>query len=48
MELGDYVQRSQPLYTIHAEAPGELAYALEFLGRQGDVFAISEGAKGGE
>jgi thymidine phosphorylase len=29
--LGDRVERGQPLFTLHAEAPGELAYAKEYL-----------------
>ncbi|MBY0512013.1 MAG: thymidine phosphorylase family protein [Rhodospirillaceae bacterium] len=43
VELGDRIEKSQPLYTIHAETRGELAYALEFLARQGDIFAVEEG-----
>lgn len=30
--LGDPVARGQPLFTLHAEARGELAYAMEYLG----------------
>ncbi len=30
--LGDPVDRGQPLFTIHAQAPGELTYAKEYLG----------------
>lgn len=29
--LGDRVQRGMPLFTLHAEAPGELAYAKTYL-----------------
>lgn len=32
VRLGDAVQRGQPLFTLHAEAPGELTYAKEYLG----------------
>lgn len=32
VELGTRVQKGQPLFTLHAEAPGELAYAKEYLG----------------
>jgi thymidine phosphorylase len=28
---GSHVDKGQPLFTIHAEAPGELAYALDFV-----------------
>jgi len=31
VRLGDAVDKDQPLFTIHAEAPGELAYALRYL-----------------
>ena len=27
VSLGDRVERGQPLFTLHAQAPGELAYA---------------------
>ncbi len=30
--LGDPVERGQPLFTLHAQAPGELTYAKEYLG----------------
>ena len=29
LRVGDTVERGQPLLTLHAESPGELAYALE-------------------
>lgn len=29
--LGDPVERGQPLFTLHAQAPGELTYAKEYL-----------------
>ncbi|MGX6571298.1 thymidine phosphorylase family protein [Cupriavidus necator] len=31
VRLGDRVEAGMPLFTLHAEAPGELAYALEYL-----------------
>lgn len=31
VELGDRVQQGQPLFTLHANAPGELTYAKEYL-----------------
>jgi thymidine phosphorylase len=30
VRLGARVEKGQPIYTIHAESPGELAYALHF------------------
>lgn len=38
--VGDRVARQQPLITVHAETPGELAYALDYAARNGDVFAV--------
>lgn len=40
--LGDRVEAGQPLFTLHAQAPGELAYALEFLRSRPPIFQISE------
>ncbi|MCY1173533.1 putative thymidine phosphorylase [compost metagenome] len=31
VRLGDRVERGQPLFTLHAVAPGELTYAKEYL-----------------
>lgn len=38
--LGDQVQAGDPLFTLYAEAPGELAYALDFLNGHTDVIRI--------
>lgn len=40
--MGAHVARGQPLFTIHAEAPGELAYALDHLAGRADAIAIAE------
>jgi thymidine phosphorylase len=40
VQLGSTVERGQPLYTIPAETPGELAYALEYVARHQDVIEI--------
>lgn len=37
VHLGDVVESGSPLLTVHADAPGELAYALEYLGRHADL-----------
>ena len=42
IRLGDRVEAEQPLYTIHAETPGELAYALEYAGTNGDIVGVGE------
>ena len=31
VQLGDAVERGTPLFTLHAQAPGELAYARSYL-----------------
>jgi thymidine phosphorylase len=41
-QLGDNVDVGQPLYTIHAEAPGELDYALAYVSMNRDIITISE------
>jgi thymidine phosphorylase len=40
--IGDRVARGQPLFSLHADAPGELSYALEYLGRNPDVVKVEE------
>ena len=40
--LGDQVEAGQPLFTLHAQAPGELAYALQFIRSRPPIFQISE------
>jgi thymidine phosphorylase len=40
VRLGDTVARGQPLYTLHAQAPGELAYASAYVRTQPDIIAI--------
>jgi thymidine phosphorylase len=40
VKVGDQVQRGQPLYTLHAQAPGELAYALDYLSKQTAIIQL--------
>lgn len=40
VRLGDPVARGQPLFTLHAQSPGELAYALEYVARHPDIVAL--------
>ncbi|GAB3551896.1 thymidine phosphorylase family protein [Noviherbaspirillum agri] len=40
--VGDRVEAGDPLLTIHAESPGELAYARAYAETQEDVVAIQE------
>jgi thymidine phosphorylase len=41
--LGTPVSRGQPLYTIHAESPGELDYSLAYAATNPDVVVIGQG-----
>lgn len=41
VKLGTHVDEKQPLYTLHAESPGELAYALSYAERQNGVVGIA-------
>jgi thymidine phosphorylase len=40
VRLGDDINDGDPLFTLYAEAPGELAYALDFLDGHTDVIRI--------
>ena len=40
VHLGDRVEAGDPLYTIHAETRGELEYAREFAGDNGDIIRL--------
>jgi len=39
--LGDEIERGHPLYTIHAETPGELDYALEYAAANPDIYIVT-------
>ena len=40
VRLGDTVATGQPLYTLHAQSPGELAYALAYVHAQTPIVTI--------
>jgi thymidine phosphorylase len=40
VRLGQSVEGGQPLFTLHAESPGELAYAREYLTVHADIVSI--------
>jgi len=40
VRLGDSVAAGQPLFTLHAQAPGELAYALAYVDAQSPIVEI--------
>ena len=41
VRLGDVVERGQPLFTLHAQAPGELEYARQFVATRQAIFEIA-------
>jgi thymidine phosphorylase len=40
VRLGDEIDRGQPLLHVHAETTGELAYALDYAERSGDIVEV--------
>lgn len=42
IRLNDMIKAGQPLYTIHAEAPGELAYALDYAAANANIYEVIE------
>jgi thymidine phosphorylase len=40
VRVGQRVEAGQPMFTLHAESPGELAYAREYLTVHADVVVI--------
>ena len=40
VRLGDLVERDQPLFTLHAESPGELDYALDYARANADIIVV--------
>jgi thymidine phosphorylase len=44
VRVGDFVERGQPLFTLHADSPGELAYALDYAAAQAETVHVSEDA----
>ena len=41
VSLGEEIERGHPLYTIHAETPGELDYALEYALANPDIYIVT-------
>lgn len=42
VRLGWDVSAGEPLYTVHAETPGELAYSLEYVAGNEDIVELTE------
>jgi thymidine phosphorylase len=40
--VGAAVERGQPLFTVHAETPGELAYALDYAATKPEILLVEE------
>jgi thymidine phosphorylase len=40
--VGDPVTAGQPLCTVHADSPGELAYALDYAAANSDIIAVRQ------
>ncbi|NOT24727.1 MAG: thymidine phosphorylase family protein [Acidobacteria bacterium] len=40
VRVGQSVENGQPLFTLHAQSPGELAYAREYLALHADIIVI--------
>jgi thymidine phosphorylase len=41
VRVGTHVERGEPLFTLHAAAPGELAYALAYVRAHADVVEVA-------
>ncbi|HWI81148.1 thymidine phosphorylase family protein [Ramlibacter sp.] len=44
VRTGQFVERGEPLFTLHADSPGELAYAVEYARTQPDTVHVTEDA----
>jgi thymidine phosphorylase len=42
VRLGEVIVAGQPLCTVHADAPGELAYALDYAAANPDMLTVTE------
>lgn len=40
VNLGETLAHGQPMFTLHAETPGELAYALDYFGQHRDLIRL--------
>ena len=42
VRIGDQVSKGEPLFELHAETPGELNYALEYVSSQDGILTLSD------
>jgi thymidine phosphorylase len=40
VSVGDLVESGQPLCTVHADAPGELAYAFDYAASNRNIIMV--------
>jgi thymidine phosphorylase len=40
--IGTRVERGQPLFTLHAETPGEMQYALEYIEQHPNIIDLED------
>lgn len=48
VKQGQQVSTGETLFTVHAESPGELDYALDYLAAQKDIITLSGGGEASE
>ncbi|MGZ5924064.1 MAG: thymidine phosphorylase, partial [Rhizomicrobium sp.] len=41
LRLGAPVSRGEPAYTVHAESPGELEYAMSYVASNPDIIGLT-------
>jgi thymidine phosphorylase len=44
VKVGDRVAAGQPLFTLHAESGGEMAYAMDYVAGEPDIYSIDDAA----
>lgn len=42
VQVGEFVERGQPLYSLHAASPGTLAYAIDYAMTQSETVHVIE------
>jgi thymidine phosphorylase len=42
--VGTRVEAGEPLFIVHAQSPGELAYAMDYVAGQAEIVTVGEGA----
>jgi thymidine phosphorylase len=42
VRVGDRIETGQPMFTVHAQTRGELAYAMEYVRRHPCIVTLAE------